>query len=147
MSSPEPQVETQERIGYELSDEVWGGQGTAVVTDRSGQELLIVPVNFVRQGLVDNFAYILQCVHRSFVVNGGHICNEQGVALGPLDAVTPGRFVYWNADNVRCTPRIGPRFKYKARAPNAGDETSTMSNSKRSSANQVRPVEQYSENF
>lgn len=36
-----------------------------------------------------------------------------------------------------CTPKVGPRLKFKHRPPNEGEATSTMSNSKRSSISQV----------
>jgi hypothetical protein len=46
-----------------------------------------------------------------------------------------------STETVFCRPRIGPRFKFMSRPPHAGDDlASTMSNSKRSSANQVRPM-------
>lgn len=87
---------TQQRVGYKTSDLRWGDEGLAIVLDRSGQQLLVVPIQFLRQGIVNNFAYILRCIHWAYVVSGGHIRNEQGIALNALDAVTPGRFVYWN---------------------------------------------------
>lgn len=98
------QQETLQRVGYKASANVWRGQGLAVVLDRSGQQLLVVPIEFLRQGMVDNFAYILQCVQMAFVVSGGHMRNEQGITLDPLDAVTPGRFIYWN-DGKYKSPR------------------------------------------
>ncbi len=139
-----------------------------MITDRSGQQLLVVSIEFLRQGMVNNFGYVLQCIHMAYVVSGGHMRNDQGIALDPLDAVTPGRFVYWNdgkhsspvycehegsanhstiitclvaTETASCRPRIGPRFKLSSRPPHPGDETSTMSDSNRSSANQVRPVD------
>nr|CDI56079.1 putative protein [Melanopsichium pennsylvanicum 4] len=137
-SSEEAHQESQQRIGYDTSARKWVGQGIATVSDRSGQVLLSVPIQFLSQGLVNNFGFVLQSIHMSYDVRDGQICSEEGVECNPLDAVTPGRFVYWNAETVCCRPRIGPRFKFMSRPPHAGDDmASTMSNSKRSSANQV----------
>ena len=65
------QQETLQRVGYRLSADVWQGQGLAVVLDRSSQQLLVVPINFLCQGMVDNFTYILQCIQMVFVMSGG----------------------------------------------------------------------------
>lgn len=42
-----------------------------------------------------------------------------------------------DGSSLPCTPVKGPRFKYKYRSPPEDDDTSTMSNSKRSTINQV----------
>ena len=162
--------ETQQRVNYELSADDWPAEGSAEVLDRSGQLLLTIAIEFLRQGMVNNFGYVLQCIHMAYVVSGGHMRNDQDIALDPLDAVPPGQFVYWNdgkhsspvycdhdssanhstintclvaTETASCTPRIGPRFKFRTRPPHPADETSTMSNSTRSSANQVCPFDQY----
>lgn len=100
-SSVEAQQESQQRIGYDTSARKWVGQGIATISDRSGQVLLSVPIQFLSQGLVNNFGFVLQSIHMSYDVRDGQICTEQGVECNPLDAVTPGRFVYWNAGMYR----------------------------------------------
>ncbi|GAK68496.1 uncharacterized protein PAN0_114d6756 [Moesziomyces antarcticus] len=138
-SSAGAQQESHQRVGYDTSTRKWTGQGLAIVSDRSGQVLLSVPIEFLSKGMVNSFAYVLQSIHMAFDVRAGRICSEAGDECSPLDAVTPGRFIYWNAETVFCRPRIGPRFKFMSRPPHAGDDlASTMSNSKRSSANQSK---------
>lgn len=133
-------------------------------SDQSGQQLLVFSIEFLRKGKVDTFAFILQCIKMAFVTGGGHICDDSAQAQSDAARVFAGRFVYhcnsellrWRhlhcraaedidcstpsaAEAGACRPRIGPRFKFKSRPPHAGDDQgSTMSNSKRSSANQVR---------
>lgn len=96
-SSIEPQQESHQRIGYDTSARKWAGQGIAVISDRSGQVLLSVPIQFLSQGLVNNFGFVLQSIHMSYDVKDGQIRSDQGVECSLLDAVTPGRFVYWNS--------------------------------------------------
>jgi hypothetical protein len=96
-SSAGAQQESHQRVGYDTSTRKWTGQGLAIVSDRSGQVLLSVPIEFLSKGMVNSFAYVLQSIHMAFDVRAGHICSEAGDECSPLDAVTPGRFIYWNA--------------------------------------------------
>jgi hypothetical protein len=89
--------ETQQRVVYPLAAHRWPGQGKAVIEDRSGKQLLIFSLEFLRTGKVDTFGFILHCISMTFVVENGHICNAEGVMQEPLDRVTAGRFVYWTA--------------------------------------------------
>ena len=153
-----------------LSADVWWGQGLTVVLDKSSQQLLVVPINFLCQGMVDNFTYILQCIQMVFVMSGGHMCNEQGIALDPSMLWFPvasytGTMVNTNylepsccnrdgsthqiitipcpfaTETTLCRSHIGPHFKFDLRPPNPGNnQASIMSNSKQSSTNQVHSV-------
>lgn len=96
-SSVQAQQESHQRVGYDTSARKWAGQGIATISDRSGQVLFSIPIEFLGRGLVNNFAYVLQSIRMSYDVRDGQICNEEGVKCNPLDAVTPGRFVYWSA--------------------------------------------------
>ncbi|KIS68047.1 uncharacterized protein UMAG_04089 [Mycosarcoma maydis] len=146
-SSIEPQQESHQRIGYDTSARKWAGQGIAVISDRSGQVLLSVPIQFLSQGLVNNFGFVLQSIHMSYDVKDGQIRSEQDYKEpaspslycdpdGPLTKPTTSPHLP-DTEIVCCRPRIGPRFKFMSRPPHAGDDlASTMSDSKRSSANQ-----------
>ncbi|CAO1616311.1 unnamed protein product [Sympodiomycopsis kandeliae] len=132
--------ETQQRVGYPLAASRWPAEGTAAIFDQSGQQLLVLSIEFLRKGKVDTFAFILQCIEMAFVTEGGHICDDAAQAQSGAAKVFAGRFVYHcnTPAETPCRPRIGPRFKFKSRPPHAGDDqASTMSNSKRSSANQA----------
>ncbi|CAO1635885.1 unnamed protein product [Jaminaea pallidilutea] len=122
---------------YPLAAVFWPSEGYLVVRDLSGQRLLTFPVSFLRSGWVDNFAYVVEQLVSAFEEDG-LLCWPDGRSIGQEEGVHAGEVVFHRKDGSRdpCTPRRGPRFKYRYRAPNHSDDRSTMSNSKRSSANQ-----------
>ncbi|KAK0535151.1 hypothetical protein OC835_002459 [Tilletia horrida] len=107
--------------------------------DESGQELVQLPIEFLRLGQVQTVAFALQMVAFTFVEPGTLL--RDGQQLQPDGQVTAGDYVFRRDDALQepCTPHTGPRGKIK-HTPFSGDEasSSTMSNSKRSSAHQSR---------
>ncbi|KAK0562189.1 hypothetical protein OC844_002819 [Tilletia horrida] len=133
-----------ERINYPTSAKIWRGdagstEGNARICDESGQELVQLPIEFLRLGQVQTVAFALQMVAFTFVEPGTLL--RDGQQLQPDGQVTAGDYVFRRDDALQepCTPHTGPRGKIK-HTPFSGDEasSSTMSNSKRSSAHQSR---------
>lgn len=123
---------------YPLSLETWSEVSPEClkVLDESGAMLLVMPLAFLKDGKVSQFGYVLDCIRRNFEEPGSLLF--QNVVVGEDDPVREGQAIFLREDGRKdpCTPLRGPRFKFKYRAAVEGAETSTMSNSKRSTANQ-----------
>ncbi|CAO1618056.1 unnamed protein product [Jaminaea pallidilutea] len=149
-----------ERIHYQLSHRHWSSEGACILRNEDGQQLLVLPVSFLRLGGVGDFAFALrqlqfcfeetsQCgledhagavVHGHEAIQAGQYTVRRQESAAPLsDQAKTSTDRSHSAESVdtQLIPRRGPRFKFKHRAPNIGDDhASTMSDSKRSSPNQ-----------
>jgi HNH endonuclease len=122
---------------YTVASQKWEGPLFSVV-DQSGQELLDIPLEFARKGLCNTIAFALSQVNFCYE-ELGHLRSADGRdLLDPSEPLLAGiaTFVRSDQSESSCTPRKGPRFKYGHRAPTDDSDSSTMSNSRRSSYNQ-----------
>lgn len=123
---------------YPLALESWSEVSPEClkVLDESGAMLLVIPLVFLKHGQISHFKYVLDCLRRNFEQPGSLVF--QNVVVREDDLIQDGQAIFLREDGRKdpCTPLRGPRFKFKYRAAVEGAETSTMSNSKRSTANQ-----------
>ena len=123
---------------YPLALESWSEVSPEClkVLDESGSMLLVIPLTFLVDGNVSQFGYVLDCIRENFEEPGSLFF--EGAIAREDDLVREGQATFLREDGHKepCTPVRGPRFKFKYRAAVEGAETSTMSNSKRSTANQ-----------
>ncbi|PWN24348.1 hypothetical protein BDZ90DRAFT_263363 [Jaminaea rosea] len=122
-------------ITYPLSSQWWSGEGTLTVRDTRGQTLLELPLQFIRLGRVPSFDFVKEQCRNAFE-GEGTLVRMDGSRIDDSELVSAGDVVLAGEGPEPHRPRRGPRFKYKYRAPVEGDTESSMSNSKRSSANQ-----------
>ena len=144
---------------YPLSQVWWSSAGALTVRDETEQLLLTMPIQFLQEADCCAFGYVLKQLQNTFEESGtlwvdGHlVAGEESVSNGLAIYVRHGAsrvlcskffclkhtLIHLHTDGKRlpCTPKAGPRYKYKYRSPADDESTSTMSNSKRSSANQV----------
>ena len=148
------------RKAYPLSAQFWRHEGAIIVYDCDQNRLCTIPTGSLASSGDLNWDFVLYCI-RACVEEDGFVC-----AFGERDAldlnqdVTSGRYFFRRGgerrvinrtpsadDNVTsdspmqpCTLRRGPIGKQRGRV--VGERSvgsrSTMSDSKRSSANQVR---------
>lgn len=62
-----------ERIDYRLAAQRWRALGSAVLVDHTGRQLLVLPIDFLQQGRVDNFGFVMHALQMTFHVEGGYI--------------------------------------------------------------------------
>lgn len=86
--------ESHQRIAYPLAAQRWLGQGSAVVLDGSGSQLLAFSIEFLVAGKVDTFAFVLHCLSMTYVTVDGYLCNEEGTRQDPGSRISAGRFIY-----------------------------------------------------
>ncbi|KAL6956014.1 hypothetical protein U1Q18_044809 [Sarracenia purpurea var. burkii] len=147
-----------QRVTYELAHLAWES-GPVVVQDKSGQRLASVPIKFLADSRVDQIV-LLSAIIRMCVVEDGSLFDQAGseitdaaqlqsrkaiwhcsgeLVIHYLMPVPWTQLIHLNIDSAvfRCSFVRGPRFKFANRSPTSTDETSTMSDSKRSSTQQT----------
>ncbi|PWN86694.1 hypothetical protein FA10DRAFT_282151 [Acaromyces ingoldii] len=128
------------RKAYPLSAQFWRHEGAIIVYDCDQNRLCTIPTGSLASSGDLNWDFVVYCI-RACVEEDGFVC-----AFGERDAldlnqdVTSGRYFFRRGDSPMqpCTLRRGPIGKQRGRV--VGERSvgsrSTMSDSKRSSANQ-----------
>ena len=129
-----------ERIEYKLAIVSWESTFLKVLTE-SRQKLLSIPLDFAKFGRCNTIAFVLSQVHFCFEETGV-LRGDDGEPSSKDDPIPSGSAIFVRDDKSTdaCTPRKGPRFKYKYRAPIEGAGcglSDTMSNSSRSTPRQA----------
>jgi hypothetical protein len=111
------------------------------VLNESRQKLLSIPLDFAKFGRCNTIAFVLSQVHFCFEETGV-LRGDDGEPSSKDDPIPSGSAIFVRDDKSTdaCTPRKGPRFKYKYRAPIEGAGcglSDTMSNSSRSTPRQT----------
>ena len=152
---------TSSRQHYPLALEKWPRSEYVSVHDRGGSRICLVPIDFLRQSATAPGVFLAQIV-RMCVVEDGVLKDSSGADVILSESVSPGRLTWqclgernkvirWRMCARRrltrhegteetvehCSFQCGPRFKFARRPTVPGEETSTMSDSKRSTRNQV----------
>ncbi|KDN36249.1 hypothetical protein K437DRAFT_260186 [Tilletiaria anomala UBC 951] len=125
-------------VTYIRASESWGGQKFKAI-DKSGQVLVSIPIQFARDGGCNTIGFVLSQVAFCWEQDG-FLQSETGQRLEAEAPLFDGTAIFVREDGSTdaCTPRKGPRFKYKYRAPTENSNAGTMSNSSRSSDLQSR---------
>ncbi|KAL6956001.1 hypothetical protein U1Q18_044743 [Sarracenia purpurea var. burkii] len=144
-------------VTYMLAETAWQS-APVIVQDVSGHRLCSIPRNFLADSRVD-LVTLLSTLVRMCVVEDGFLVDQAGDEVTKASQCEAGMLVWrcsgeamlshdcrstvlclfrcTDASIVSCSFVRGPRFKFANRSPTANDETSTMSNSKRSTTQQV----------
>ncbi|KDN52898.1 hypothetical protein K437DRAFT_151000 [Tilletiaria anomala UBC 951] len=125
------------RTTYPLALERWRASQPIFVTDEASQRLCAVPVDFLLRSSAPPCEFLSRIVEMC-VAEEGSLFDRHGNSLLQSSQLSEGPLLWKRQDgsNQACTFKRGPRFKYARRAPVEGEDSSTMSNSKRSSQNQ-----------
>lgn len=70
-----------ERIHYQLSHRHWSSEGACILRDEGGQQLLVLPVSFLRLGGVGTFAFALSQLHFCFEDTSQCVLEDQSGAV------------------------------------------------------------------
>lgn len=69
---------------YHLAQQYWRAEGALVIRDDSGQQLLVVPIAFLRQGRVQSYGYVQQQLGAAWAEPGHLICPDGTAVAGNL---------------------------------------------------------------
>lgn len=89
----------EDRIWYPLAQEWWFRLGKVTVRDESGQCLLVLPIEFMQDGLVDTYSYVAEQVRCCYVDDGdlfdaGHAVDlHETVRAGEVRFCRKGEFI------------------------------------------------------
>lgn len=84
---------TMSEQSYLLAQESWSQDGAVVVMDESQQQLMVIPIRFMREGHVRTFAYVYEQLSFCFEEEGHLIRMSSGEAVTHTDEVHPGRYL------------------------------------------------------
>lgn len=88
-----------ERITYRLAYQGWSSEGGCILLDESGQQLMIVPVEFARRGHVDNIGYVYQQLDFCYEAASDYVIqDEAGAVLEHHEPIRAGRFTVRKRD-------------------------------------------------
>ena len=148
---------------YPLSTSFWPRSHKIIILDVQQQPIAAIPIDFLSSSGVQSWTFVLKVI-ADCVEESGTLHDEAGQPIEPAvlsgpESVTGGTYHFRrkgtsgpNLTSLRlcltlascaddpdlpCTYRRGPEMKHRARPPRAGGSDSTMSNSRRSSNNQV----------
>lgn len=82
-----------EMVEYHLAQQSWKGEGALVVSDDSGQQLLVVPIQFLRLGKVQTYAYVQQQVEAAWE-QPGHLIHSNGGSALASDTASSGTLTF-----------------------------------------------------
>lgn len=89
-----------EMTEYHLAQQYWRAEGALVIRDDSGQQLLVVPIEFLRQGRVQNYGYVQQQLGAAWA-EPGHLSCPDGTPA-PLDGTAvAGNLTFRRAGTCR----------------------------------------------
>lgn len=80
---------------YLLAQESWAQEGALVIVDQSQQQLLVIPLKFMRDGHLRTFAYVYEQIEYCFE-QSGHLTTSVTDAGHVLqgDEVRAGRYIF-----------------------------------------------------
>lgn len=81
---------------YHLAQQSWKAEGALVVSDESGQQLLVVPIQFLRLGRVQKYSYVQQQVEATWR-EPGHLVRADGTAALADDTAIAGKLTFRRA--------------------------------------------------
>lgn len=70
----------------------WSDQGVLVVSDASGQQLVVVPIEFMLRGHTGTFAFVYEVLRLCFEEDGVIRYSLEGEEIGEELPVSSGRF-------------------------------------------------------